>query len=214
MSATLALIAHDGKKDNIVRFAQRHEAVLSRYRIIATGTTGERIQNATNLTVERMLSGPLGGDAQIAAKVAEGKVSGVIFLIDPLYAQPHEPDIQALQRICAVHNVPIATNLATAEALLEVFRRRQKAHLIFNPISGHGNPQEDLALIQKLLKPAMELMVHQTTPDTTAAELTQAAIAAEADFIIASGGGRYSLSGCGRIDWNPDSLRGDSTGNG
>jgi diacylglycerol kinase (ATP) len=188
MSATLALIAHDGKKDNIVRFAQRHEAVLSRYRIIATGTTGERIQNATNLTVERMLSGPLGGDAQIAAKVAEGKVSGVIFLIDPLYAQPHEPDIQALQRICAVHNVPIATNLATAEALLEVFRRRQKAHLIFNPISGHGNPQEDLALIQKLLKPAMELMVHQTTPDTTAAELTQAAIAAEADFIIASGG--------------------------
>jgi methylglyoxal synthase len=188
MSATLALIAHDGKKDDIVRFAQRHEAVLSRYRIIATGTTGERIQAATNLTVERMLSGPLGGDAQIAAQVAEGKVSGVIFLIDPLYAQPHEPDIQALQRICAVHNVPIATNLATAEALLDVFRRRQKAHLIYNPVSGHGNPEEDLALIQKLLKPAMELRVHQTTPDKTATELTQEAIAAEADLIIASGG--------------------------
>ncbi|MGB3401954.1 MAG: methylglyoxal synthase [Microcoleaceae cyanobacterium] len=188
MSATLALIAHDGKKDDIVGFAQRHQAVLSRYRLIATGSTGERIQAATNLTIERMLSGPMGGDAQIAAQVAEGNISGVIFLIDPLNAQPHEPDIQALHRICAVHNIPIATNLATAEIILDVLRRRQIGYLIFNPVSGNSNPTEDLTLIKKLLEPAMELVIQQTTPDVDAAELTQRAIASQADLIIASGG--------------------------
>jgi methylglyoxal synthase len=188
MSATLALIAHDGKKDDIVGFAQRHQAVLSRYRIVATGSTGERIQAATNLTVERMLSGALGGETQIAAQVAEGNISGVIFLFDPLNPQPHEPEIQGLQRICAVHNIPIATNLATAEMLLDVLRRRQIAYLIFNPISGQSDAEADLELIQKLLKPAMELVVQQTTPDVGAAELTQRAIAAQADLIIASGG--------------------------
>lgn len=188
MSATLALIAHDGKKDDIVGFAQRHQAVLSRYRIIATGTTGERLQNETNLTVKRMLSGSLGGDTQIAAQVAEGNVSGVIFLIDPSNAQPHEPDIKALQRICAVYDVPIAINLATAEAILDRLRRSQIGYLIYNPVSGNSNPTEDLALIKKLLKPAMELVVYQTTPETSATELTQQAIAAKADLIIASGG--------------------------
>lgn len=188
MSATLAFIAHDGKKDDIVGFAQRHQAVLSRYRIIATGTTGERLQNETNLTVKRMLSGPLGGDTQIAAQVAEGNVSGVIFLIDPSNAQPHEPDIKALQRICAVYDVPIAINLATAEAILDRLRRSQIGYLIYNPVSGNSNATEDLALIKKLLKPAMELVVYQTTPETSATELTQQAIAAKADLIIASGG--------------------------
>lgn len=188
MSATLAFIAHDGKKDDIVGFAQRHQAVLSRYRIIATGTTGERLQNETNLTVKRMLSGPEGGDTQIAAQVAEGNVSGVIFLIDPSNAQPHEPDIKALQRICAVYDVPIAINLATAEAILDRLRRSQIGYLIYNPVSGNSNPTEDLTLIKKLLKPAMELVVYQTTPETSATELTQQAIAAKADLIIASGG--------------------------
>ena len=188
MSATLALIAHDNKKDEIVSFAQRHQGVLSRYRIIATASTGERIQIETNLKVERMLSGAVGGDAQIAAQVATGKVCGVIFLIDPFNAQPHEPNIQMLQRICTVHNVAIAMNLATAEIILEALRRRQIAHLIFNPVSGSSNADEDLTLIQKLLKPAMELVIHQTTPDVTAKQLTQKAIADKADIIIASGG--------------------------
>lgn len=117
MAATLALIAHDGKKEQIVAFAQKHVELLAQYRLIATGTTGERIQEATPLQVERKASGPLGGDAQIAAEVVERRVVAVFFLIDPLYAQPHEPDIQALLRICEVYDVPIATNLATAEAL-------------------------------------------------------------------------------------------------
>ena len=114
----LALIAHDGKKDDMVRFAKEHLPVLSRFEIIATGTTGERIQYATGLPVRRMLSGPYGGDAQIAAQAAQGQVAGVIFLVDPLYAHPHEPDIQGLLRVCNVYNVPVATNEASAEFVL------------------------------------------------------------------------------------------------
>lgn len=118
MLPTIALIAHDNKKDDLVAFAQQHLQFLTQYRLIATGTTGSRIQTATQLPVERKASGPLGGDTQIAAEVVEGKVVAVIFFIDPLYAQPHEPDIRALLRICEVYNIPIATNLATAEALI------------------------------------------------------------------------------------------------
>jgi methylglyoxal synthase len=117
MPPTIALIAHDHKKDYLVAFAQKHAALLSHYRLIATGTTGQRIQEATQLPIDRKASGPLGGDAQISAEVVDGHVVAVFFLIDPLYAQPHEPDIQALLRICEVYDVPIATNLATAEAL-------------------------------------------------------------------------------------------------
>ena len=115
---TLALIAHDGKKDDIVRFTQTHKKLLRQFDIIATGTTGERIHQATGLPVTRMLSGPYGGDAQIAAQVAEGHVAGIIFLVDPLYAHPHEPDIQGLLRVCNVYNVPVSTNEASAGFLL------------------------------------------------------------------------------------------------
>lgn len=115
---TLALIAHDQKKDEMQAFCLRHRDLLSRFELIATGTTGGRIQEATGLAVTRYLSGPLGGDAQIASRVAVGDVEAVIFLIDPLYAHPHEPDIQGLLRVCNVHNVPIGTNLATAELIV------------------------------------------------------------------------------------------------
>lgn len=115
---TIALIAHDGKKDDMVRFLSAHRTELHSFQLIATGTTGERVIQATGLTVERMLSGPYGGDAQIAARVAEGQVAGVIFMVDPLYAHPHEPDIQSLLRICNVYNVPLATNEASAHLLL------------------------------------------------------------------------------------------------
>ena len=119
MPQTIALIAHDGKKDDMVRFVRAHRELLQRFHLIATGTTGERITQATGLAVERMLSGPMGGDAQIAARTAEGNVAAVIFLVDPLYAHPHEPDIQSLLRICNVYNVPLATNEATALYVLQ-----------------------------------------------------------------------------------------------
>ena len=188
MSATIALIAHDRKKDEMVEFVKQKQAIFSRYYLIATGTTGQRIQEATNLPVERMLSGPLGGDAQISAKIAQGEITAVIFFIDPLYAQPHEPDIQALQRICAVYNVPIAINIATAEAIAEALRRTRIAHLIFNPIAGQGNAEEELKIIRQLLEPAMELVVHLTKPEISSEQLAKEAIAAGADLILASGG--------------------------
>ncbi len=119
MSQTVALIAHDGKKDDMIRLAIAQRDLLEQFHLIATGTTGERVARMTNLVVERMLSGPMGGDAQIAARVAEGKVVAVIFLVDPLYAHPHEPDIQGLLRICNVYNVPLATNEASAVLILQ-----------------------------------------------------------------------------------------------
>lgn len=118
VSKTIALIAHDGKKDDIIRFVKTYHRFLQGYHLIATGTTGERLTQTTGLPIRRMLSGPHGGDAQIAAQVAEGKVDCVIFLVDPLYAHPHEPDIQGLMRICNVHNIPLATNEATGSLVL------------------------------------------------------------------------------------------------
>lgn len=115
---TIALIAHDAKKDDIAAFAKRHRDQLSRFTLIATGTTGRRIEAEAGLTVEKLLSGPLGGDLQIGARIATGDVQLVIFLRDPLTAHPHEPDISALIKACDVHDVPIATNPAGAEILL------------------------------------------------------------------------------------------------
>ena len=114
----IALVAHNGRKDQMVQFAGQHLNVLSRFQIVATSTTGGILEEQLGLTVHRCLSGPLGGDLQIGAMVAEGSIAAVIFLWDPLTAHPHEPDILALMKVCDVHNVPLATNLASAELLL------------------------------------------------------------------------------------------------
>jgi methylglyoxal synthase len=116
---SVALIAHDKKKLDLAIFAKDHADTLRRFHLIATGTTGSILQDKTKLTVERLLSGPLGGDQQIGARIADDKVIAVIFFRDPLTAQPHEPDVSALMRLCDVHVVPLATNLASAEAVLE-----------------------------------------------------------------------------------------------
>ncbi|APX96286.1 methylglyoxal synthase [Natronorubrum daqingense] len=117
----VALIAHDEPKPELVAFARSHEEQLSDYELVATGTTGKRLMEETGLEVERKESGPLGGDMMIGAEVAEGRLDGIIFLRDPLRAQPHEPDISALLRICDVHNIPLATNRSSAEFLIEGF---------------------------------------------------------------------------------------------
>ncbi|HQA60296.1 MAG: methylglyoxal synthase [Tepidanaerobacter sp.] len=119
----IALIAHDAKKDQMVDFTIAYEDILKEHTLFATGTTGKRIMDATGLKVKRLQSGPLGGDQQIGAMVAEETMDLVIFLRDPLTAQPHEPDINALLRVCDVHNVPLATNLATAEVLIKGLMR-------------------------------------------------------------------------------------------
>jgi methylglyoxal synthase len=118
MPPTVALIAHDKKKDALAGFVAQNREVFARYGLVATGTTGRVISERTGLQVERLLSGPLGGDQQIGALAAQNQVAAVFFFRDPLTAQPHEPDVSALLRICDVHDVPLATNRASAEALL------------------------------------------------------------------------------------------------
>ncbi|MFC4437962.1 MULTISPECIES: methylglyoxal synthase [Natrialbaceae] len=115
----VALIAHDEKKPDLIEFAQHHEEQLREYELIATGTTGKRLMEETDLEIDRKQSGPLGGDLMIGSEVAEARLDGIVFLRDPLRAQPHEPDISALLRICDVHDTALATNLASAEFLIE-----------------------------------------------------------------------------------------------
>jgi methylglyoxal synthase len=117
----IALIAHDKKKDDMIVLAAEYEKFLRQCLLLATGTTGKRLADEVGLTVERMLSGPFGGDLQIGAQLVEGKIDCVIFLRDPMTPQPHEPDINALVRSCDVHNVPCATNLSSARLILSAF---------------------------------------------------------------------------------------------
>jgi methylglyoxal synthase len=121
---TVALIAHDRMKLDLAMFARDHAEVLARYKLVATGTTGKILNEKTPLQVERLLSGPDGGDLQVGARVAQGEVEAVIFFRDPLTAQPHEPDVSALLRICDVHHVPLATNLGTAKAVVALLEER------------------------------------------------------------------------------------------
>lgn len=115
---TIALIAHDGKKADMMAFAIQNKETLRNFELIATGTTGKLLQDKVGLTVERYFSGPLGGDVQIAARVVMGEIDAVFFFVDPLDKHPHDPDIQTLLRACNVHNVPLATNSATAQFIL------------------------------------------------------------------------------------------------
>lgn len=114
----IALIAHDHKKHKMVTFVQRNHAVLSRCTLFATATTGSIVKEGTGLKVCCLLSGPQGGDLQIGSKVASGEIDMVIFFRDTLTAQPHEPDITALLRICDVHDIPVATNEEGAKLFL------------------------------------------------------------------------------------------------
>jgi methylglyoxal synthase len=115
---TVALIAHDGKKADMVAFAIEHKVTLSKYALVATGTTGQLLQDKCGLNIERLLSGPIGGDAQIASMVAENKIEAVFFFVDPLGKHPHDPDINMLLRLCNVHNIPLATNPASASFII------------------------------------------------------------------------------------------------
>lgn len=121
----IAIIAHDGKKSELVQFLIKNKSILdsSNIKLIATGTTGGKAEEA-GFKVKKMLSGPLGGDAQIAGRVGEGKTNMVLFFKDPLSSHPHEADINMLIRVCDVHNVPLATNGATAQLLLNAIAQQ------------------------------------------------------------------------------------------
>ncbi|MCQ6273899.1 methylglyoxal synthase [Bacillus sp. V3B] len=119
----IALIAHDRKKDDMVRFVTAYKFILEDHTLHATGTTGLKIMEATGLSIHRFQSGPLGGDQEIGALIANNKMDMVIFFRDPLTAQPHEPDVTALIRLCDVYAVPLATNMGTGEVLIRGLER-------------------------------------------------------------------------------------------
>lgn len=141
----IALIAHDKKKDDMVNFCIAYKDILKHHNLCATGTTGGLVIQATGLNVHRFLSGPLGGDQQIGARVAYNKIDLVIFMRDPLTAQPHEPDVNALLRLCDVHNIPLATNMATAEALIKALDRGDLDwRIVVNPPTEEDIYSEDI----------------------------------------------------------------------
>ena len=123
----IALIAHDKKKDKMIKLAVKYKDVLSNHELYATGTTGTLVMGETGLKINRMLSGPLGGDQQIGSMIAENQLDLVIFLRDPLTAQPHEPDVSALLRLCDVVNIPLATNISSAEIMLKALQNNEIA---------------------------------------------------------------------------------------
>ena len=118
----IALIAHDKKKEEIIELAKKYKDVLAEYELYATGTTGTLIMGETALPIHRMKSGPLGGDQQIGAMLANGELGLIVFLRDPLTAQPHEPDVSALLRLCDVQKIPLATNVSSATIMLEALK--------------------------------------------------------------------------------------------
>ncbi|MCD8500540.1 MAG: methylglyoxal synthase [Bacillaceae bacterium] len=119
----IALIAHDTKKQDMVQFTTAYETIFKDHELYGTGTTGTRIMEATSLQIHRFKSGPLGGDQQIGSMIAKNEMDLVLFFRDPLAAQPHEPDITALIRLCDVYGIPLATNMATAEILVKGLQR-------------------------------------------------------------------------------------------
>lgn len=121
----IALIAHDQKKHALVDFVGRHLEFFSRQALVATGNTGELLGQALGLKIEKVAHGPHGGDLVIGGRLVEGKISAIIFFRDPLTAQPHEPDVSALMRVCDVHSIPLATNVATAEGVIRWLKQKE-----------------------------------------------------------------------------------------
>ncbi|GAB4331080.1 MAG: hypothetical protein OHK0047_18680 [Leptolyngbyaceae cyanobacterium] len=188
MAPTIAFLTPDSQKDELALLIQQHLPVFSRYALVAPEPLSQYLKNITGLPFDAVSAISVGGDLEIAARVVQEQIVAVFCPLD--FSQPAAPelDIMALLRVCQIHNVPLATNLATAEAIVDNLAHIRHAHLIFNSIAGQGDSQQELALIRDLLEPHLNLHVLLTTPDISAADLAKEAIAANSDLVIASGG--------------------------
>jgi YegS/Rv2252/BmrU family lipid kinase len=188
LSATVWLLAHDSQISSLATLIHEHTNILQRYRLAAYAAVAHRLHRPTHPHIHAVELD------QLRAEVASGNVLAVIFLIDPSLQTPAEPDVAELSRLCSKHNVPFASNLATAYPVLNSFMQTRVAHLIFNPVAGQRDSTQDLLQIRQILSPWMHLHIHFTSREVDADQLAQQAVAAQPDLIIASGGdGTVSL---------------------
>lgn len=189
MSAIIVLLADETQQEKLISFVIQHENVLSHYRLIGLDNLAGALKQRTWLRIETVLPLRQGGDIVIASKIATGEeIAGVIYIVEPTQTTFSELPLLTLFRICNIYNIPIASNIGTAEAIVVQLRRTRSAYLIFNPVSGVGNANQDLLLIRQLLEPYFHLKVYFTTPETDPTELAREAVEQEVDLLIASGG--------------------------
>jgi len=188
MSPAIAFLAPDSQKDELALLVQDHLPVFSRYLLVAPEPLGQYLQRVTGLSFEFVPAMPLGGDLEIVARVLNEQITAVFCPLDFSQPPPADLDVMALLRVCQIRNIPLATNLATAYSIVDNLAHFRHAHLIFNPVAGQGDSQQELALIRDLLAAHLNLHVLQTTPEISAADLTKEAVAANSDLVIASGG--------------------------
>ena len=183
----ILLLAHDSFQNQLSEFIIYYESTLRRFQLITTKSNQKFLKLISQLPFNSLQWEELTLDDSIETQILKQKIAGVIFLIDSANLQNQEPKIDNFLRICTINNIPLATNPATAELLIQ-YLAIPTAHLIFNPISGQGNAQQELKLIEQLLKPYFQVNVHLTTPEIEAGQLTTQALEANPDLVIASGG--------------------------
>ncbi|MBE9142539.1 YegS/Rv2252/BmrU family lipid kinase [Planktothrix mougeotii] len=189
MTAIIALLADETQQETLVNFITQHENVLSHYRLMGLDNLAGALKQRTWLRIETVLPLRQAGDMVIASKIIAGEeIAAVIYLVEPTQTTFSELPLLTLLRVCNIYNIPMASNIGTAEAIIVQLRRTRSAYLIFNPVSGVGNANQDLLLIRQLLEPYFHLKVHLTTPETDPTELAKEAVEQQVDLVIASGG--------------------------
>lgn len=183
----ILLVAHDSLQAQLSDFIGQNVAVLKRFELITSNINRENFKFTQNLPFNPLQWSELALDSDLETQILNQEIAGVIFLIDSANLQEQEPKIDNLLHVCTINNIPLATNLATAELLVK-YLALPTANLIFNPVSGQGDAQQELKLIKQLLKPHFLVNVHLTTPEIDAAQLTTQALETDPDLIIASGG--------------------------
>ncbi|MGB0562783.1 MAG: YegS/Rv2252/BmrU family lipid kinase [Spirulinaceae cyanobacterium] len=196
MPILIAATADDAHKGELVTLLQDYPAIADRYQFLATQRTGERLQQSCGVTVTTVQPNARGGMVELAARVVAGEIAAAIDLFEPTTDAIANPERQALWRLCALHNVPYAHNLATAAAILQALGGSRTAHLIFNPAAGQGNPMQELEQIRQQLEPQIQIRTLFTQPETDPAEQVReivekiGPVAADSteQLILASGG--------------------------